>query len=667
MGKKATAIVCILVLTVLAGCKNAGGEESTVNQGQAGRFDYGLEEVIAFAADQDGSVYAAFRSQREIKKYNGKGELLGTYDLGEGEHTLICILGDCLFSFTFQGNGYVIQEYDLQKGTLVSYPVEECPSSADAMCVTDTDFYLIVCDEMSDTEDIERYDENDGYYSMGEKVLRISRADNTLETVGIPHVIAMNKKEEDMLCFYAYDEEGGYYFQDYNWKTNTFGEKIYNNQFGYAFSFALYQDQAIVSRSTGEGLAAAAITDESVRADFYDQAFVYKGNALQVVGDDCYLLNSFDESVERLDLRVSIIDNQPIVCYAPEIYLTVPHGCGYRIEADQLTDDEFALSVLAGNSDYDICMMDTSQTFSRNMRDQGAYYPLNDVPGVQEYLDSCHDYIREAATNENGQIWMIPVKVEVPCFLYQDQSCKEIGIDFSSVKTYEDILQFMETAYAVESCRGWYSTGGYWHQALLSQYIANYGIADGRANFDTELFRMICSFLKELDYDRADMNMIMKSVGEAGSMESYYEQYLFEYDDRCIYTEQEEVRFQYLSGAPLPQLEEGASCPGVARCFYFSVNQNSGNLKNTLQYVSAFCDYMTNRKDTCMQKEIGNWLFPDTKLTADLYEIYADNTIYFELSYEMFWEDYLRYRKDEITLDAFIGEVERKVDMYLNE
>lgn len=667
MKKRGIAIILTLVLAALTGCSGTEGNGVSAEGQQEARFNYGLENVSAFAVDTEGMVYAAVQGKGEAAKYDSQGALLDTYDLGEGEHTSLCLWGSCLYAFTFGSSGFEIREYDFQKQTMVSYPLSGCPSPAKAMCVTDTDYYLIVYDEMAETEAFEPYDENDGYYSMGEIVLRVSRDGSSMEAVDIPHVITMNSRDEDTLCFYAYDGDGGYYFQDYDWRENTFGEKIYNNQFGHIFSFALYQEQAIVSSSTDLMLCVAAITDESVRADFGAGIFAYTGNTLQTAGDNCYVLNSLNGSIERLNLSTSVMRNEPIVCYAPEMYLTVPYGCGYQIEASQLTDDEFALTVLAGNSDYDICMMDTGQTFSRNMRDQGAYYPLNDVPGVQEYLDSCHDYIREAATDESGRIWMIPVQVEVPCFLYREENCQEIGIDFSTMKTYEDVLRFMETAYEKESCREWYGIGGYWHQGLLAQYIAGYGMTEGTASFDTELFRKVCGFLKELDYNGESMNLFMKSSSEVGSMEEYYGKYLFEYDSTCTYTEQEEMRFQLLSAAPLPQIMEGGDCPSTARCIYFSVNQNSANLENTLQYVSAFCEYMVQRKDTCMQKDMENWLFPDSGLTEDLYQIYADSEIYFELSDEMFWEDYQRYMQGEITLDAFITEVERKVDMYLNE
>ncbi len=663
--KIGTVMIAALIFLAFTGCSKPGGEEIPERE-QSARFDYGLENVNAFAVDEEGMVYAAIAGEGTVCRYDRDGKVAGTYDMGEGVHYSLDIWNHCLYSFSFEDTGFEIREYDLQKKTLRSTPLTGLPSSVKNMCVTDRDYYMIIYDDATASEEVELYDENDNYFSMGEKVLRISRDGSSMEILDIPHVIAMNRRGEEKLCFYGYDGEGGYYFQEYNWSNHTFGEKMYNNQFGHAYSFALYQEIAIVSSNQEMTLCAAEITDERVKADFGAGIFAYAGNTLQISGNSCYVLNCLNGSIERLDLNASILENDPILCCTSEIYLPVPYGCGYRIETSKLSDEEFALTVLAGNADYDICMMDTQQTFSRNMRDQGAYYPLNEVPGVQEYLDSCHDYIREAATDETGRIWMIPVQVEVPCFLYQEENCQSIGIDFSTMKTYQDVLQFMEKAYANEACRGWYGGKGYWYQGLLPQYINGYGLAKDMPEFDTELFREICSFLKELDYQRESISMSMKNIGEVGT-EEYYEKYLFQYDNICSYTEQEEMRFHHLSAAPLPQLEEGGSCPGTARCIYFSVNQNSANLENTLQYVSDFCSYMLGRRDTCMQKEIENWLFPESGLTKDLFQIYSDSKIYFELSEAMFWEDYMAYMGDEITLDAFIHEVERKADMYLNE
>ena len=59
--------------------------------------------------------------------------------------------------------------------------------------------------------------------------------------------------------------------------------------------------------------------------------------------------------------------------------------------------------------------------------------------------------------------------------------------------------------------------------------------------------------------------------------------------------------------------------------------------------------------------------FADTPLGEDLYGIYANAQITFSLADEVFMDDYMKYSRDEIGLDEFISEVERKTDIYLNE
>lgn len=78
------------------------------------------------------------------------------------------------------------------------------------------------------------------------------------------------------------------------------------------------------------------------------------------------------------------------------------------IESKKLSAEEFSLTVMSQDKNYDVCMINSSQDYSANIKSKGSFYPLNDVPGVAEYLDKCFPYVKEAAYTESGKYGCCP-------------------------------------------------------------------------------------------------------------------------------------------------------------------------------------------------------------------------------------------------------------------
>ena len=117
----------------------------------------------------------------------------------------------------------------------------------------------------------------------------------------------------------------------------------------------------------------------------------------------------------RLKIESYMYDNKKITMLSNNFYdFYLPFGCGYTIEQQFLSDDEMALAMLSQDKNYDIYFVNSAQSISENIKNKGAFYPLNEVEGVQKYLDACFSYIRDAATNSDGDIWMLPISVDIP-------------------------------------------------------------------------------------------------------------------------------------------------------------------------------------------------------------------------------------------------------------
>jgi hypothetical protein len=59
--------------------------------------------------------------------------------------------------------------------------------------------------------------------------------------------------------------------------------------------------------------------------------------------------------------------------------------------------------------------------------------------------------------------------------------------------------------------------------------------------------------------------------------------------------------------------------------------------------------------------------YTDSSYASELYELYENSVIDFNVSDEVFASDFNRYLNGEITLDMLIAEGSRKLAIYLNE
>ena len=93
-------------------------------------------------------------------------------------------------------------------------------------------------------------------------------------------------------------------------------------------------------------------------------------------------------------------------------------------------------------------------------------------------------------------------------------------------------------------------------------------------------------------------------------------------------------------------------------------NQNRC-LSETLVFIENIVNTMSSVRNSCMLADQST--YEDTAFARDLYSIYQNGEICFQIPTEIYAEDFERYCADEITLDKFIAEADRKLSAYLNE
>lgn len=665
MKKKIKPLLVFLFLVTFA-CSCSSQQTNILSDYENNVFDYNLENSCAFTVDNK-MMYASFPEDGMVRSYNYSGKLIDSFDFGEGVHTNLTYYDNSIYAFTYGENGNFITAYDLETNMINQHKLEFDISSTLSMTIMNDKIYMVYWSEHSDEylESI-KYSSDDSYVYMGEKSASIDIHNFEVEEIKIDNVLNLKPYSENEIIYYAYDDIGGYYFTIYNTSEKTFSDRIYNNTPQYAYSFDCYKENIVYSDFSNRKISSVAIDNPDVQVDFMTNVVCTSGNDLQIENGDCYVLDNASGNVFRTSYNDAVKENKEIIFYSSEVYSETPYGCGYRINSSILNNNEFALNILAANSDYDICMMSSGQTISRNIRDRGAFYKLNDVPMVKEYLDKCFPYLKEAAYNENGDIWMIPIAVDIPCIVYNPKSCEKYGIDITSDITWKELLDICRKTYENPELRDKFAVNGYQIQNdIMNHYNNYYSISsNGKADYDNELFRSLCTMLKDADIDSDYLHTRIIALDYYEHLDEYFKDYLFElwqYSYDVFYEES----FSCLRAIPTPSVKENE--PSCADCIFFCVNSNSKNLNEALNYISTYCSYMLGRNDNYLLNDESIYPFSDTALAKDLFNIYSNAEVHFTPSDDMFWTDYIDYQNGNISLDSLVSEIERKTDMYLNE
>jgi hypothetical protein len=663
MNKKLSIIVITSLVMALVSCKS--NETQITDVYKENVFSYNIEKCCAFTVENE-ILYASFPEENAIKSFDSSGTLLDTYVMNEGVHTNLSYYNNKLYCFTYGDDANYITVYDIEKNSLESHKVDMDILSTLSMTVANDNIYMVYWSEHID-EYLEsvKYSDDDTYIYMGEKAVEIDTTDYSVNDVNIDNVLNLKPYSKNEIIYYAYDDTGGYYTTIYNVDTHKFADKNYNNAPQYTYSFDCYEGNIIYSDFNCKKISSVAINNPDVQIDFMANVICASGNDLKVENGKCYVLDNVSGNIFRTTYNDLVKENKEIVFYSSEVYSEVPYGCGYRINPSILKNEEFALNILAENSNYDICMMSSGQTISQNIRDRGAFYKLNDVPMVQEYLDKCFPYLKEAAYNDNGDIWMLPVAVDIPCIVYSPENCKKYGIDINETTSWQELIDICKSTYDKPELRDKFAMNGYQIQNdIMNHFNHYYSISNGKAEYDTELFRNICTMIKNADINSDYLHTHIIALDHYHDLNEYFNDYLFEYKN-YLYDVFYKEAFSNLRAIATPSLNgEDKSC---AECIFFCINPNSDNLNDTLNYLSTYCSYMLNRTDNYLLNNKSIYPFSDTSLAEDLFRIYSNATVHFTPSDEMFWQDYMKYQNDEISLDTMISEIERKTDMYLNE
>ena len=327
------------------------------------------------------------------------------------------------------------------------------------------------------------------------------------------------------------------------------------------------------------------------------------------------------------------------------------------MERMELGTEQYALKVLAQDSDFDVVVLSTRNNSSYNLKENGAFYALNEVDGVQEYLDACFPYIKELATNKDGDIWMLPIKLAIPSVFYNRDYCNKMGVDLSAMD-FMEFLRFTKQERSGENEEETVSISSYViREELFGQYLQNWD------SFDTQILRDYLGQIKEItDNGTWLFNYALYSSVTSGKQMDFY--YFYEVH-QANYREliQAVGDSEHIGVLGVPKMAEGIG--NVGTLTFLAVNPQAENLEAALDYVSSFVAYMLGQKDTFLFAD--ETAYTDTPLVHDLYRIYADGAVRFAMDTSIFDEQYMAYLNDKLTLEEMIAESERRRKIYMGE
>lgn len=650
--------ICIImsIAILLCGCNSTMNEDESqknnteivsVTDKKTDRYNYDINAVKSFTVDKT-DIWILRDDKNTVEKYDENANKVDEINIGEGEYTLVNILDGTLYVYGVRDTS-IILEINTDDKTIVEHEIVGNFSDPFYMTVLEDEIYAICWNLDQETLDNEMTD--DGYINMGEYAVKIDRNTYNVENVGIDCVIGQCRYSDSQILYYAHDD-GGYYFIIYNSSSDTWENKKYNNALGYQFSLSIdTKDGYIFAANYNESRLVMGNIENEKKKDFIDDIIVKGGNDLVYSDSKCYILDGTTKDIIRVDCT-NIKESANITVYA-NIVDETPYSCGYNMNIKTPEDDEFKLSVLACDKKYDIAFLTGASEYAYGIKQQGAYYDLQDVPNVKEYLDSCFPYVHTAATTDGGEIWMIPVSVSIPLIMYNDENCKEAGIEDNFYDSYEGIISAADVAYKNENLREKYSVNAYrLQQYMVEQYLATH-IENNEADFNTAEFKEICELMKKNSPD--DKESLHTFITDTTVDGFLFE--MLDYNELNGYSN-DNVKNNKIVGMPYITDKQGNEVQkNFGTCLFMCVNPNSDNLDEALEYISDYCAYMMqNNKNLLLKNNNSNFK-----------EIYENGEIVFEIPLDIFWNSYLDYIRGKQGYEKMVTDVNSKVNMYLNE
>ena len=567
---------------------------------------------------------------------------------------------------------------------------------------------------------IERFED------YGEQVYCIDVASGESHTLGLAHITAEYCSEDGRLFFYGWQEEQ-YYLYEYDTKKEKIAQKLSFDSMGnllnivveggYLFGFDPSEGLLGIDLKNGE----KTVWSSDVYAMFGNDLQFYRGNLF--VNDiaakeirQVLVVDTQGEIRERQDVldpavadgtigdakedkdsgsTVELLEHTPSVtewpkrtetvtvasaAYLPFSAREIKRICGMRTKEVELPVDLEAIvtELMAGNPDVDIYVFPLVWPLTQRIKELGLYAPLNDSGIISDHIGKCFDYVTAAATNGNGDIWMLPMYEYAQVTWYIPENMEKLGVTPEELGTVDGYLAVLERLHGETGKYRYYNQASvFWNQcdALYDMVYNDY--ESGQVNFDTERYRSLAEFFWT-GWDRYSglqanhpwfFNAEQQQTGEhrAGKTPDFdRNSVIFKtdhvsshlYKELFSVPEQSRIFLEGWRAIPFPSLETGQET-GLASIHYAYVNPYSKQKNAAVEYLEVIAANQNRivglpvffREDVEYYEELY-----DTSMPAfqDIYGIYKNSAVKYGYSWDLSMEYITDYQRGLITLDEAI-------------
>lgn len=678
----------LLCSTLLSGCNTA---EQTPDNSQKGVQCFEYSDVLPdngiyntpFTVDESNNLYVLYEYSNGENKilinvYDSSGNKSKDISISTSEHSIsspspVCFeaKGERLY-FIFQTpSGYGVYFCDTNGNNLTEMGIADDFSDIFKAVICSDEVYLIGtpkddCEHISKKITLESG--NTAFFESDLRIIEYMDKSGQLHKVEAEYPITLTSKSDGTILIYAFDETGGYYFYELN-----SNDKIYNNSFGLISdidSFGKDNEIALTGYDSGKLCITKADSTGGI-SDICENVYTSLPDDIKCTEDNIFFRTRESSlTAESKLLRVSsdqAASKGRINIIASQYIPTMPFSGGYEIQSDQLSSDMFSTKVVSLSSSFDISYFDSSAEYAKNMKSINAFYPLNDIDGVSEYIDKCFPYLKEACTNDKGEIWALPISLDIPVIVYNRSSCEKAGFNFSNDMTLDE---FILNVYKANKMEARYDCIRYhFVRNMFAQYLVDH------SDFDTDEFKTLAATLKEKcteDYFKYDTFiysdlMTYNVEKQLGIDDSYtnecYQQILF----TMLTSSQKQTEYlsedTELCAIPLPKIS-GASTNNAV-CTFMCINPAAENLENAKEYISMMAKQISQKPNNLMMYDASN--YSDNDYCTGLREIYSNGSIYFEIPTEIYYDGFDEYCADGIDLDTYVHDCNEKMKLYLWE
>lgn len=629
---------------LFGGCTPGDIAEELPSHDWASYFVYPLEEAESFAVDENGNLYAAAYDSDILKIYDPYGEEIGEKTLPTRFHVSIEIQN---------GDIFTLSANELYRNDEEIYTLSFEQAAKDLRIVGD-DIYLLYTDSLADRSQAPMFNPLKGW--NGEKLICISLPDFSVSEIKCDYPLLISSLGEE-LWVYGINNDGCYVASVRNGELSE--PMIVGTEPPYGFLTIDSAGKYISGGSAESATVTLSMADPTTgqKNELMPNVMIFDTDGIKARDGYIYYLNRYAyaenlNKIERICQRDYVKDNVSVKLLATDWFSYIPFGCGRTVTEKRLSNEEFALTVLSQDRSFDACVLSSSQDFSENFRDNGSFYALNDVPGVSEYVERCFPSVRDAVTNSEGEIWALPLSINVPCAIYHTENCR--AADFSpNGLTLEELIAEAGRLFASDPSRRDICISATAAIPLLLRHELS-GEADVLDRMD---FTEKMNFLKtEMSGDLFGLDISIESNNNIH----------FDFGANMLVmladAKATQLNFSVNDQIRAADLFEGKN---PADCVFLCVNPSSDNLSATLEYITALCGYLSSKTNDFMLDD--PTMYSDSPYIGELFEIYRDSQIFFRIPDEILFESVKQYRQGALSLDELISESNRKLSAYLNE